>query len=586
MGLATTRGTIRVVLDGRGPVTLRPSDHIATGGEGSIYRVSDLVVKLYLDPEKMKRRRTSEKIRKLSSLLKHPYIMTPMGIAMTEAGDPVGHYLPYVEDPPVGHPLSRVFTNDFYQQEGFNVARASTLVERMREVVMFAHDKGAVLIDPNELNWFALSVKKDPEPRIIDVDSWVVGQMPSTVAVMPSIRDWHAKGFGHESDWFSWAVVTFQVYTGIHPYKGTLDGYARTDMERRMKDNASVFTSGVRLNRAVRDFSCIPLPLLEWYEAAFQKGERTLPPSPFDIRRVTARAAQVLRTVTVGRTGILVFEKLFGHPEDSVVRVFNCGVALLSSGALVDIATKRRIMVMQSTNCEVAKVGHGWLVGCLEKRKASFIYINDDDLTSETLQFTMKGRQLVGYENRMFIAGEDGLTEVRFSLFGKKLIASAGQTWGIIANSTKWFGGVGVLDAMGAKFVIAPFGDGAVAQMRAPELDGVQVVAAKAGNRFAAFITLNKKGEYHKVEFTFDREYRSYKPWIGLVDGPELNLAILPKGVCATIMKDGELDVFVPGSGNVNRAEDDQVATDMLLSNWGDRVVYVQDGELWAVRMK
>jgi hypothetical protein len=301
---------------------------------------------------------------------------------------------------------------------------------------------------------------------------------------------------------------------------------------------------------------------------------------------VTARAAQVLRTVTVGRTGILVFEKLFGHPEDSVVRVFNCGVALLSSGALVDIATKRRIMVMQSTNCEVAKVGHGWLVGCLEKRKASFIYINDDDLTSETLQFTMKGRQLVGYENRMFIAGEDGLTEVRFSLFGKKLIASAGQTWGIIANSTKWFGGVGVLDAMGAKFVIAPFGDGAVAQMRAPELDGVQVVAAKAGNRFAAFITLNKKGEYHKVEFTFDREYRSYKPWIGLVDGPELNLAILPKGVCATIMKDGELDVFVPGSGNVNRAEDDQVATDMLLSNWGDRVVYVQDGELWAVRMK
>ena len=70
------------------------------------------------------------------------------------------------------------------------------------------------------------------------------------------------------------------------------------------------------------------------------------------------------------------------------------------------------------------------------------------------------------------------------------------------------------------------------------------------------------------------------------MDGPELNLAILPKGVCATIMKDGELDVFVPGSGNVNRAEDDQVATDMLLSNWGDRVVYVQDGELWAVRMK
>jgi hypothetical protein len=567
-------------------VTLRPSDHIATGGEGSIYRVSDLVVKLYLDPEKMKRRGTPEKIRKLSALLRHPYIVTPLGIATTGAGDPVGHYLSYVEDPPVGHPLSRVFTNDFYQQEGFNAKLASMLVDRMRETVMFAHDKGAILIDPNELNWFALSVKKDPEPRIIDVDSWVVGSMPSTVAVMPSIRDWHAKGFGRESDWFSWAIVTFQIYTGIHPYKGTLDGYARTDMEARMKDNASVFTSGVRLNRAVRDFSCIPPPLLEWYEAAFQKGERTLPPSPFDVRRMTARAVQVLRAVTAGRTGILIFEKLIGYLGDPVVRTYPCGVVLLSSGTLVDIATKRQIATGQSTNCEVAKVAHGWLVGHLEKREASFMYVDEDNLDSDELQLRMKGRRLIGYENRMFVVGEDGLTEIKSNLFGKKLIASTGQTWGIIANSTKWFDGAGVLDAMGAKFVIAPFGDAAVAQVRTPELDGVQVVGAKAGNRFASFTTLDKKGEYHKVELTFDREYRSYKAWIGTADGPELNLAILPKGVCATIVKDGELDVFVPGSGKVNRTEDGQIATDMLLSNWGDRVVYVQNGELWAVRMK
>jgi hypothetical protein len=565
---------------------LRPSDHIATGGEGAIYRVSDLVVKLYLEPEKMKARGTPDKVRKMSALLNHPYIVSPLGLALTAAGDPVGHYLPYVEDPPVGHPLSRVFTNDFYNSEGFNAGLASTLVDRMRETVMFAHDKGALLIDPNELNWFALSVKTNPEPRIIDVDSWVIGTMPSTVAVMPSIRDWHAKQFGKESDWFSWAVVSFQVYTGIHPYKGTLDGYARSDMERRMKENASVFTSGVRLNRAVRDFSCIPAPLLEWYEAAFQKGERSLPPSPFDTRTMAGRAVHVLRTVTAGRTGLLIFEKLLGYPGDPVVRVFNCGVALLSSGTLIDIATKRQIAVSRSLNCEVVSTGRGWLIGNLERKEASFIAIDGGTLKAETLRFRMRGHRLIGYENRMFIVGEDGLTEVKATLLGKTVIASPGQTWGIITNSTKWFGGVGVLDAMGAKFVIAPFGDGAVAQVRTSELDGVQVVAAKAGNRFASFVTLDKLGEYRKVELTFDREYRSYKAWTGMVDGPELNLAILPKGVCATIVKDGELDIFVPGNGNVNRADDSRIATDMLLSNWGDKVVYVQNGELWAVRMK
>jgi hypothetical protein len=83
--------------------------------------------------------------------------------------------------------------------------------------------------------------------------------------MMASIRDWHTPKVGIETDRFALAVVTFQVYTGIHPYRGTLDGYKRTEMERRMKEKKSVFTTGVRLNQAVRDFSCIPSPLLAWY---------------------------------------------------------------------------------------------------------------------------------------------------------------------------------------------------------------------------------------------------------------------------------------------------------------------------------
>lgn len=586
MSLATSRGNIQVILEGRGPVTLRPGDHVATGGEGSIYHISDMAVKIYLDPAKMRKRGVPDKVKKLSALLKHPYIVAPIGLAVTPAGDPVGHYLPYVEDPPIAHPLSRVFTNDFYQSEGFNGKLASKLVDRMRETVQFAHDRGAIIIDPNELNWFALAVGKDPEPRIIDVDSWVIGPMPQTVAVMPSIRDWHAKKFGNESDWFSWAVVTFQVYTGIHPYKGTLDGYARMDMEQRMKDNASVFSPGIRLNRAVRDFSCIPGPLLAWYEAAFQKGERTLPPSPFDTGVPTQRVARVLRAVTTGRTGILVFEKLIGFPGDPAVRIFHCGVARLASGKLIDLQTKRQIVDASSPSCEVIKVDHGWLVGDLEQRETTFTYVNGRTLLGDKLQFRPRAHRLLGYENRMFFVGESGLTEIKPNLFGEKLIASAGQTWGIIVNSTKWFGGVGVLDSMGAKFVIAPFGDGAVAQVRVRELDGIQVVSAKAGNRFISLVAADKSGDYKKIELTFDRDYRTYKAWVGTVDGPELNLAILPKGVCATIVRDGELDIFVPANGNVTKAEDSQIATDMLLANWEDKVIYVQNGEVWAVRMK
>ena len=586
MSLATSRGTFKVILEGRGPVTLRPSDHVATGGEGAIYHVSDLAVKIYLDPQKMKQRGVPDRIKTMASTLKYPYIMAPVGLALSERGEPVGHYLPYVEDPPVAHPLSRVFTNDFYQSEGFTGKLASKLIDRMRETVVFAHDHGALLIDPNELNWFALKVKNDPEPRIIDVDSWVIGPMPSTVSVMPSIRDWHVKHFGTESDWFSWGVVTFQVYTGIHPYKGTLDGYGRSEMEKRMQNNASVFSTGVRLNRAVRDFSCIPSPLLNWYEATFQKGERTKPPSPFDTGVTAPRAARVLRVVTSGKTGTLVFEKLLGFPLDPVVRTFPCGAALLVSGRLIDIATRRQIAIVQSPSCEVVQAGHGWLIGNYDGREATFIYVNGSDLRSEILQFRMNASRLLGYEDRMFAVAETGLTEIKFNSFGDRLVASAGQSWGIISKSTKWFGGVGVMDAMGAKFVVVPFGESSVAQMRVRELDGIQVVSAKAGNRFVSLVALDKSGAYHKIELTFDREYRAYKAWTDVVDGPELNMAILPKGVSAIINRDGELVIYVPTNGNITRVEDGQIATDMLLSNWGDRVIYVQDGEVWSVRTK
>ena len=63
-------------------------------------------------------------------------------------------------------------------------------------------------------------------------------------------------------------------------------------------------------------------------------------------------------------------------------------------------------------------------------------------------------------------------------------------------------------------------------------------------------------------------------------------MAILPKGVSATIVRDGELDVFVPASGNMTRVQDGQVSTEMALANIGDRVVYIYEGEIWSARMK
>ena len=181
---------------------------------------------------------------------------------------------------------------------------------------------------------------------------------------------------------------------------------------------------------------------------------------------------------------------------------------------------------------------------------------------------------------------ERGLTEILFKSLGTKPIIAVGQTWGVMINSTKWFDGVGIQDAMGAMFLVVPFGEKSCTQIRVPELDGLRPVSAKAGNRYIVVIAADRQGQYHQIEFITNREYVSYKTSRSMVDSPDLNVSLLPKGVGASITEDGELTIFVPTSGVENKVSDKYVTTDIALANWEDRVVYIRKGEVWTVRLK
>jgi hypothetical protein len=511
--------------------------------------------------------------------LQHKYIVAPQGLVTTESGQPIGYYMPAVD----GEALSRIFTNDFRQREGFGDNDASKLVDRMHQAVQFAHNQGATMVDANELNWLVtLSQKDGPQPKAIDVDSWAIDRWPATV-IMPSIRDWHSKTQSFRTDWFAWGIVTFQVYTGIHPFKGTLTGYKRNDMEARMKANASVFAPGVKLNHAVRDFSCIPLDLLNWYEATFQHGERAFPPSPFQNTGIVARVTTIQRTVLT-TTGSLKYERLLARTSDEAIRIFPCGVVLLASGRLYDLSTKRDIGMATSRDCEVISVDGGWVKADWVNQQLAFSYISTTNGVEQPLSLPLQGHKLVRYENRLFVVTDQGLTELNLKLFARPILA-VGKTWGAMVNSTRWFDGVGIQDTMGATYVFVPFGSDACAQVRVKELDGLVPIAAKAGNRFVAIMTLDQtSGQYRKVELTFGKDYKSYQIWQGDADTPDLNMANLPKGVSAIVAEDGVLNIFVPTSGALSKINDKDITTDMILGNWENVVVFIRKGAVWTVR--
>lgn len=564
----------KIVLENQGTVTIGPNDHIGTGGEGAAFRLQDWVIKLYTDPAKMQRDGMADKIAQLKTI-RHPYIVAPHGLVFDQHAKPIGYYMDYV----AGEPLARIFTNDFRTRQGFTDADASCLVERMRITVQSAHQHGALMVDANELNWLAI-LGKTPEPRVLDVDSWALGRWPASV-IMLSIRDWHSNGYSQVTDWFAWGIVTFQVYVGIHPYKGSLDGYKPADLEGRMLANASVFTPGVRLNRAVRDFAAIPPVLLDWYQATFQNGERCAPPSPYAKAQIIPSALQIARLVTTA-TGLLRFEKLFSDVHDPVQRIFPCGVLLLASKKLLDLHTQRIIATAQSYQCEIVRHTTGWLKADGDQARLQLSFI-DMGLQVWPLPLTIIASRAVRYENRLFLVTHQGLSEIELKHFKQPLLA-LGATWGVMVNATHWFDGVGVQDAFGATFLIAPFADKACAQIRVKELDGLSVVCAKAGNRFIAVIGVNDKGEYHKLEFCFNEDYKHYTLWHSAVDNADLNMAILPKRVCATIVNDGEVVIFVPSNGTVVKRQDQTLSTTMWLGNWGDRVLYIHDGAVWALQ--
>jgi hypothetical protein len=566
------KGTFKVTLDGRGPIILRDSDYVATGGEGSIYRANDTIVKLYTDAAKMSRDGMDGKIRTLAKSLQHQSIIAPQGLVLDDHGSPAGFYMPFA----AGEPMARAFVSDFRTRTGFSDTDAVNTVERMREVVEFAHSQKAVMVDANELNWLVDLTKTGPIPKVIDVDSWAIGRWPATV-VMPSIRDWSAKTFDEKTDWFSWGIVSFQLFTGIHSYKGKLDGYKPGEMIRRMKENASVFSPHIKLPHSVRGFSCIPSRLLDWFQATFHNGLRTVPPSVFGAP--VAAAAKVMHAATIPGGGAITFEKLIGYEHNAVLRVWPSGAARLASGDVINLYDKRIIGSLSSNSGEVIKTPHGWLFADWRNGSAHLSYY--DGSTSVDVPVTTTIKRYFRSGNRLFSITGNEMGELYLSIFNKPIV-TIGSRMTIRHNSTAWFDGVGVQDVFGNAFLILPTDTGLI-QPRIKELDGANIISAKGVGRFATFTILDKSGDYRKVEITFDRSFNGYTAWTGNTDNPNLNIAILPSGVAATIVNDGELVLFVPANGNIDKISDRTIQTDMMLATWGDKLLYLRSGEVWRI---
>jgi hypothetical protein len=565
----------KVTLEGHGLVTVRPSDYVTQGGEGAIYRKDKHIIKLYLDPQKMVRDGMTDKVRLLAKSLTHPSIVAPRGI-VTGNGQALGYYMPYVS----GEAYPKLFTNDGRAEVGFTDASAKHLAREMQEVIAAAHSSGALLVDGNELNWLAdVTDMHKPKPYAIDVDSWQIDRFKASV-IMPSIRDWHSPTITEATDWFAWGIVTFLLFTGIHPYRGTLPGYKPSELERRMRDNASVFNPAVRLNKTVRDFSVIPGPLRTWYEETFERGLRTVPPSPF----ATGSGNVITRTMRMVTTkqGGLAYEKLFDAVE-TITSLWPCGLVRTASGKLFDFIQKREVGSTTATRMAAVKAHDGWLLAELQDATWKFRFLEGNG-ASTTLSTMLDVRTVFRSGERLFAVTSEELVELKLMSLGKPLLI-LGHRWSIMSNSAKWYRGVGIADLLGSYHLIIPSGTDGVTQVKVPELNGTRIIGAVGDGRFVAVMTVTGHGNYETLRFIFTSNLKSYQVTRIQRDEPSQNLVVLPKGVVAEIINDGELSLLVPQSGEQKLVNDKDIVTTMHLARCGNQVVYTDGSSIWTMRM-
>lgn len=239
-----------------GNITLTDKNYVGSGGEATIYKHQNMAIKLYHDHKKSI---PEAKINELS-IISATNVCKPLHTVYDSKNRLIGYCMSFIKDT---QPICKLFTKSFRDSNSISHADIIDIVKFIQKTIGIIHDDQCLIVDLNEMN---LLVSSDFEtPIFIDVDSYQTKSFRAT-AIMDSIRDRTVKNnnWTELSDWYSFAILAFQLYIGIHPYKGKHPKYKANEWIKRMDDNISVFDKDTSLPAICNDFTVIPSRHLDW----------------------------------------------------------------------------------------------------------------------------------------------------------------------------------------------------------------------------------------------------------------------------------------------------------------------------------
>jgi hypothetical protein len=561
----------RYFVQGKGELRLGRSDFKAQGGEGAVYVKGSMAYKIYANPT---RAISLAKIDELS-VLDQPNIIRPLDLILDGKNTPVGYSMRSVEK---AHALCQLFPKAFRQRNNLTPELMLRLVRRLQAGVSHVHDKGILIVDLNELNFL---VSADfSEVFFVDVDSYQTPSFPATV-LMESVRDRHTMTFNQGSDWFSFAVVSFQMFTGIHPFKGTyaplqhLPDKAKK-LDARMLANISVLHPNVSVPSSCLPFSVIPQVYLDWYRAVFEQGKRAPPPD-------NAHALGIVTTVRGNESvasGSFVINRI--HTFDSEI-IWHDGVITVTQSS-VYFDGKNYPKPPFDVKLVVSPRQRHLIAAFHDGTRLRFRDLTvDKDVASE-----VEGEDAMLSGGKLYVKQHESIFAVDLIELPQSLLLGLRLVANVMIRSTRMFEGVAIQNLLGANYVSIPTADGVCHQVRIPELDDYQIVDARR-DRNVLIVVVTTEGRYDKLIFRFSDDFSGYDcRRLDDIVSTGIEFTVLDSGIVLHLAEDGGLEVFpnVRDSAKIRVIRDQALDEDLRLFHTGTQALIAKGPGLYKIRLK
>ena len=545
-------------------VRLTQAEFKAQGGEGAVYVAGNTAYKVYADPAKMI---PVAKIKELSAL-GLPNIMCPQEVLLDAARTPIGYTMQSVPDSVV---LCSTFTPAFRQRVGLTPEKMLHLVKQLQEGVAYVHSQGILIVDLNEMNF--LVDLGCGQVYFIDVDSYQTPHFPAT-ALMDSVRDRQALAWNTGTDWFAFAIVSFQMFVGIHPYKGKHPRFKTLD--ERMQQKLSVFHPDVSLPGICPPLSVIPRAYSDWFQAVFEQGERTAPPSG---TRITLSVQAVLTPSPTGSGHFIISKwREFAGP----IVAFTHGFTVTTEA--VYFGEQRCGDAGTDAALGLSPVSRSGVLASLNNGQVSLFEL----ARQKPLYFSLTAEQLMASGGRIYAKQGGSLLEVSFVETPTQIWASAKVVGTVLEHATQLFEGAALQNLLGAWYASLLPETGRCHQVKLPELNGFQVIHARFDGG-VLMVVAAQSGRFQKQIFRFNADYSAYD--VRVADNLAtygINFVVLDSGLCLHLSGEEDLELFPAkqGASALKVFTDPALGGDCLLLKDGSQALFARGNTLYRLAMK